>query len=135
MLAVVCAGIAVTLTLHFKREYEHRQWVLKVNDLLTEMRSLPPSGVDKNEWDYLVSWTINLHANTASMTGDITDTERKQKYLVELRERLSSRPSLDTIEWIWHEYTQFTWNGEAYRLKHIPTDLIQNARQQAQRKQ
>ena len=74
-------------------------------------RSRPPE-ISRGQWEFLVCWTNNLHANYGSPHG-IRDIRRADRFADELERRLGQPVSAKTIDWIWDEYMEFT-RGQTY---------------------
>jgi len=84
------------------------------------LASKRPSEIPRAQWEYVVGWTLELHANCASDFTQIS-LEDKEKFARELEIRLNGEIDLATIDWIWDEYSRFARTGQTYSDKYRPT--------------
>lgn len=92
---------------------DHRYWHDRVAaDYEKLTRSRPPE-VTRGQWEFLVGWTMNLHANYGSSQAAIRDQHRAERFVEELESRLQKPASVASIDWIWDEYMTFS-KGQNY---------------------
>lgn len=99
----------------------HREWSDRVRadlGLLVERR---PAEVPPGQWEFLVGWTLNLHANCGTSHTTISDQDHARRFAEALGERLKQPVDGATIDWIWDEYEQFTTGGRHYSEKYRPS--------------
>lgn len=80
-----------------------------------------PAEVPPGQWEFLVGWTLNLHANCGTFRTAISDRDHARRFAEALVERLRQPVDVATIDWIWDEYESFTSGGRSYSEKYRPT--------------
>jgi hypothetical protein len=95
-------------------------WSANVKSELRSLATRRPATVPPGEWEFLVGWTLHLHDNCAFSPRSITNDDLRFAFTEELRNRLQGEISVETIEWIWSQYRQFTRLGPTYHLKYNP---------------
>ncbi len=88
-------------------------------DLETLVHKRPPE-LTRKQWENVVAWTFNAHANCITSERDIprADMDRFSK---QLKQRLAGPVTLDTIDWIWDEIVRITRHGKQYSDNWRPT--------------
>jgi hypothetical protein len=118
-LALICFfGIGAAMWIEFVQPFlSAHHWSRRVDAEIRLLEQRRPADVDPDEWEFIVSWTINLHGNC----GEITDRNRAQAFAEEFERRLLDGVDLATIDWIWDEYGRFSKYGKEYSEKYRPT--------------
>lgn len=98
---------------------DHRRWYDRVRGDILALADKRPPELDQAEWEFVVCWTLQLHANCG--WPDRVDRHAINPFAAELERRLAEPVGLATINWIWDEYCQFSRSGQAYSDKFRPT--------------
>jgi hypothetical protein len=99
----------------------HKEFCDATRAELKTLAEKRPPDVTPRQWDEVVFWTLNLHANCIMSNMRMPRAERA-KFLAELRERLSGPVDLKTIDWIWDEVVRLSPGcGKTYSERHRPT--------------
>ena len=89
----------------------------KIRDHIEQLHGKRPSSIATRQWECLVDWTRNLHANSmlpyGATVSELSDFERR------LDERLSEPVDHTDIEWIWDEFAVVCAGGERYQIQRI----------------
>ena len=130
-LVAVCvlSGAAVAfLFIALKPIHEHRRWYDRVSVDLFSLADKRPPDVPPGQWEFMVSWTINLHGNCGSSHTSV-DPDQMWPFQEELERRLEGPVTVATIDWIWDEYVRITKVGRRYEERYRPTHSpdLQNA--------
>jgi len=99
--------------------HEHFIWYGRVRAALEPLAGKRPADVPPGQWEFMVGWTLNLHANCG--TEQRIDRNERQAFLDELERRLQGPVGVDTIDWIWDEYIRITKGGRHYDENWRPT--------------
>jgi hypothetical protein len=96
------------------------QWSQRVRADYYSLVHNRPADVTPAQWDLLVGWTINLHANCGS--GQLgVDANWRDGFAAELEARLQGSVGVVDIDWIWDQYAQNTKYGREYSESYRPT--------------
>lgn len=120
-------GVAVVLLLltvgwfgYAEAIIAHHHWHQRVRDDLKRLARQPPPDVSEDEWEHMVSWTHNLHAN-CDFTPSSSERAWREPFAVELERRLPGPVTVADIDWIWDEYVAHTKGGQSYSDNWRPT--------------
>jgi len=98
---------------------QHRQLYDDIRQSIDGLRHKRPNGLRREEWAYIVGWTLNAHANCCGARDFITDYDRFASFAAELKRRLDGDVDLQTVDWIWDEFEAFSsvgpWYSETFR--------------------
>jgi hypothetical protein len=99
----------------------HFEFCREVKSELGTLAKKRPAGITREQWQQIVAWTLNAHANTLVATSRIPPDER-ERFVAELRRRLQGPVDLGTIDWIWDEFVRLApgW-GPSYSEQWRPT--------------
>jgi|APCry1669189000_1035189.scaffolds.fasta_scaffold227795_1 hypothetical protein len=100
--------------------HEHLSWFGRVRADLYSLADRRPADVTPGQWEFMVGWTINLHANSAAAKKWV-DGGEIWPFVEELERRLKEPVTVATIDWIWDEYARFTKFGRLYGERYRPT--------------
>ena len=100
--------------------HEHLQWYGRVRADLVALADKRPTDVSPGQWEFMVGWTINLHANSAA-AKEWVDRGETWPFIEELERRLKGPVTVATIDWILDEYARITKGGRLYGERHRPT--------------
>ena len=100
--------------------HEHLQWYGRVRADLVALADKRPTDVSPGQWEFMVGWTINLHANSAA-AKEWVDRGETWPFIEELERRLKGPVTVATIDWIWDEYARITKGGRLYGERYRPT--------------
>ena len=99
---------------------EHRRWHERARAGIRALADKRPADVPLGQWEFMVGWTLNLHANWGT-SHTWVDREQMWPYLDELERRLQGPVGVATIDWIWDEYARITKGGRGYGERYRPT--------------
>ena len=85
----------------------------RIGARLESMTRTKPSGLTPQQWQVMVDWTRNLHAN--SMLPFQTSLAEITAFESRLNNRLDLGCDADAIEWIWDEYATVCDSGRQYQ--------------------
>jgi hypothetical protein len=122
LLAVILIIVVLCLTLWFAfvgPRYSHDRWYDRVRADILTLTHKRPAEVSRQDWESIVCWTVNLHANCGQYRSvEITWRER---FVAELEQRLQGPITVADIEWVWDEYASNTRCGQTYSEEWRPT--------------
>jgi len=99
----------------------HWRWYHRVDsDLKSLVHKRPAGGVTKGQWEYVVGWTGNLHANCGADTWSF-DRKWGEEFAAELERRLAGPITLADVDWIWDEYLHHAHGAKRYNEYYRPT--------------
>src|SRR5689334_17559102 len=114
---LVVAGVAIAGAVVFCARYvehvSHREWYHRVQDDFVGLADKPPPDVSRGQWEFMLNWTIQLHANCAASPAWIERADR-ERFVEEFEQRMRGPVSAATIDWIWYEYARITRYGQEY---------------------
>ena len=99
---------------------EHRNWYRRVRADLYSLADKRPVDVSLGQWEFMVGWTINLHANSAA-ANQWVDRCEIWPFVEELERRLQEPVTVATVDWIWDEYARIITGGRLYGERYRPT--------------
>jgi hypothetical protein len=85
-----------------------------------QLASKRPDDVPRGQWEFLIGWTVNLHANCGADYTQVNEGER-EAFAEELEKKLKGHVDMSTIDWMWDTYETLTKSGKLYSDKHRPT--------------
>jgi hypothetical protein len=91
------------------------RWSGRVSKDIKSLVYKRPPELSKGQWEFIVGWTINMHANCGSIPGKVEPAWRDE-FAAELKRRLQGPISLADIDWIWDEYVRHTTYGQTFRI-------------------
>ena len=84
-----------------------------------------PANVSKNQWSYIIGWTMNGIGNCCSVEGFLNPDEESHERFRTLPDRFEDRlrgeVSLETVDWLWDELEFISKYGERYSDSYRPT--------------
>ena len=120
---IACIVVSGVLFWFIMIEPSHRHLVFCGNvraelELLAKKR---PRHITKKQWEQVVAWTLNGHANCFAPASNMPPVEMA-RFEKELKLRLTkSNVDLETIDWIWDSYVRFGYLGKQYSDNYRPT--------------
>jgi hypothetical protein len=98
----------------------HQEWYKRVRADIYALASKRPADIPPGQWEFVVGWTVNLHANC---NADFTkvDPNKRELFAAELEKKLRGPVDMSMIDWIWDEYERITQLGKSYSDKYRPT--------------
>jgi|SRR5262245_4006302 len=120
VLLVMVAVPPVVWFFAFEPLRSHARWYNRVRDAIRELASRRPPEVSRGQWEFVIGWTLNLHANCGGSAG-AEGREWQEAFVAELKRRLQGPVGLNTIDWIWDEYERATRHGKDYSDRWRPT--------------
>src|SRR4051812_25269510 len=91
----------------------HGKFYRAVGADLESLAKKRPSDVSRKQWESVVAWTLNAHANCFGSHHRIPSDEMA-RFEAELKRRLAEPVDLATIDWIWDEIVRLTPGGQRY---------------------
>lgn len=120
ILLIVVAGLLLLWFCYVEPIRSHHRWYGRIRgDIMKLSRKRPPD-VSKGQWEFIIGWTINLHANCGSIRSAVEPSWR-DRFAEELERRLAGPVTLADIEWVWDEYVRNTTYGPTYSERWRPT--------------
>jgi hypothetical protein len=98
----------------------HNEFCEKVRADFKSLAKKRPPNVSRKQWENVVAWTLNAHANCLTFHRNIPPDEMV-RFEAELKQRLAGPVSLETIDWIWDEIVRLTPGGQRYSDDWRPT--------------
>src|SRR5262249_20106026 len=98
----------------------HRQFRDHVGAEVLSLASKRPPGLNRHEWEGVVAHTLNALGNCFISARNMPTAE-KERFEIELHERMQGQVDLSTIDWIWDEVVRLTPNGKHYSDDWRPT--------------
>ena len=129
VVTIVVVGLTATVGVQFNRSESYRTWFLDTQSKLIAIAERRPESVPPGEWEYLVGWTINLHANTAGPVSSFDHSYRDRLNIVLKKDVLTD----DDIDEIWRIYSLATPTGKKYSDTFSPLRPDDSDRKAAQR--
>jgi hypothetical protein len=104
----------------------HKDFCTATREELETLAKKRPPDFTREQWNNIVGWTINAHGNTVVATwprwGSRIPRTEMDRFLAELRRRLSGPVDLATIDWIWDEFERLAPElGPQYSRRYRPT--------------
>lgn len=98
----------------------HAEFYSDVRGQLQSLAKKRPPNVTPKQWENIVGWTLNAHANCFAHWHQLSQQDMKQ-FEVELRQHLAGPVTLETIDWIWDEIVRLSPLGQSYSDNYRPT--------------
>jgi hypothetical protein len=119
-LLLVFAVVPVLFCANVLEPLPDTTWSQKIHAGIYTLLDKRPPDVPLGEWEFMIGWTINLHANYGHSWYWV-NRERRYHFLREFERRLQAPVDAATIDWIWDEFAQHTKGGQDYSDKYRPT--------------
>lgn len=113
------SGLAIVWFGWMQPIQEHLRWNREVRKDLHALYEKRPSDVSRRQWEHVVGWTLNLHANAGGIHSNV-DPDWRDQFATELRRRLGGPMTIADIDWIWDEYAKHTKIGSDYSDQYRP---------------
>jgi hypothetical protein len=117
LIVVLCLTVWLALIAPL---HTHSRWYWRIRGDIMELVHKRPPELSKGQWEFVVGWTINLHANCGGIYSSV-DPAWPDGFANELERRLAGPITLADIEWIWDEYVTYAKYGQTYSEKWRPT--------------
>jgi hypothetical protein len=129
---VICLAILVVAGVAFWfGVYEpirrHKDFCSATRAELETLAKKRPPDLTREQWNNIVGWTLNGHGNSVvakrpGLGGPRIPRAEMDRFLAELRQRLSGPVDLQTINWIWDEFVRLApESGRHYSERYRPT--------------
>lgn len=129
-LMIVVAAIALILggfDAIFLRPFRvHQRWYGRVEADLESLAHRRPPDVSRQEWGYVVGWTLNAHANCCSHPNFV-DRSQTERFADEFERKLRGRVGMETIDWVWDEFMRFSRIKSYERYRPTSPDRLKAA--------
>ena len=97
-----------------------RELASRVDASLYSLMERRPDGISKGEWEFIIGWTLNGHANCMGGTERV-DLAEYAKFADMLENRSRKHVDLALIDWIWDEIERIGVDGQKYSAEYRPT--------------
>src|SRR5262245_12315162 len=112
-------GIAVWLFL-LEPIQRHGKFSSNVRADLESLAKNRPPNVSRKQWENIVGWSLNAHANCFGYWHELSRDEMN-RFQAELKQRLARPVTLETIDWIWDEFVPLSHVAQWYSDQYRPT--------------
>jgi hypothetical protein len=124
--------VAIVLVIFFRLwtettvRYNHRRWYRQVEAVLDDLEAKCPQNYSKRSWKFMIKWTRNGLRSCCGVPQFITvDNNVRDGFLVHLQEKVYDEPvEIQTIDWIWDQYTIISSYGRDYSAMFRPTKSV-----------
>lgn len=123
-LFVAVAVVACILGLYaafVKPHVEHERLIRRFDVCIEQLTHKRPANLSRNQWSFMVSWTMNARWNCLPVQNYITDKPRFHRFVEELEHQIEGEVSVETVDWIWDEIEAVSVYGTMYSEKYRPT--------------
>ncbi|MSR59577.1 MAG: hypothetical protein EXS05_18365 [Planctomycetaceae bacterium] len=128
VLFYAAAGLTVVFSFWYVnlRPFEiHRRDYHRISDSVESLVYRRPVDVPRNQWSFIIGWTMNGIGNCCGVDGYLNPDEESHKRFLTLPdrfdERLRGEVSLETIDWLWDELEAISKYGPRYSAQWRPT--------------
>jgi hypothetical protein len=98
----------------------------RLRDAVESLANRRPANVTRNEWSYVIGWTLNGIANCCSIPEYLNaDRESHDRFLAlpeRFERKIGSGVGLDAIDWLWDKLEAISKYGERYSANYRPTE-------------
>jgi hypothetical protein len=105
--------------------HNHRRAYDRLSDSVQSLVHRRPAGVSRNEWSYVIGWTMNALGNCCSVEEFLNSDEGSHERFITLPDRFEGRlrgeVSLETVDWLWDELEVISKYGKRYSAQWRPT--------------
>jgi hypothetical protein len=98
----------------------HTRWYDHVRASLASLRLRRSPDVSQKQWQYVVGWTLNAHANCCAIR-EAVDLDAREEFSKQLDQKLAGTVDMGTIDWIWDELEKISRLGSHYSERFRPT--------------
>jgi len=117
----VLSALLAALVYYGYRYQQFLAWRERTDTLLRSLASKRPPDVPRDQWEFVVGWTVNLHANCGTIPDRVA-LDKATIFTDQLAARIGSdQITLNTIDWIWDQYEVFTATAGHYAQLYRPT--------------
>jgi len=97
----------------------------RISQSVRSLEKRRPHTVSRNQWSYVIGWTMNGIGNCCSLDGFLNPDEESHERFRTLpdrfEEQLRGEVSLETIDWLWDELEIISKYGKRYSALYRPT--------------
>jgi hypothetical protein len=123
--AIALIGIVSFWWVILRPMQNHSRAYHRLSDSVESLARRRPPGVSRNQWSYIIGWTMNGIGNCCSVEGFLNrDAESHERFRTlpdRFEERLRGEVTLETIDWLWDELTLISKYGTRYSEQYRPT--------------
>jgi hypothetical protein len=117
IVAIVVLGIAFVVFPQMRHVHNCQRVEADVRALALKR----PADVTRDQWQYMVGWTINDVGNCLA-SPRYADSGKLAQFANELHLRCAGKIDVSTIDWIWDQIAEMSPNyGKPYSDKYRPT--------------
>lgn len=122
-LLLLAFALIVPLLYRWSSFATQSRWNDHAISTLERVKALPPEGIEKPQWDEIVSWTQRAIPNCFFSPDLVTDQNRFAKFRQEFDRKFNGEVSLETLSWVWDKFGEVTKDGERYSNRYRPSEL------------
>jgi hypothetical protein len=104
---------------------EHREAYQRLESAINGLTSRRPRDVTREEWSYIVGWTMNGIGNCCAVREYLHDDsgshQRFVAFVNDLELKVQGDVTIETIYWIWDQFVLVSRHGERYARNYRPT--------------
>jgi hypothetical protein len=115
--ALITVGICtIVFVTWIKPIHDHQRWFFRVEGSIKSLASRRPPGVNHEQWEQAVRWTLHAHRNCCVVREFLKTRERVglQRFADELDLRVRGPVDLKIIDWVWDEIERISKYGKKY---------------------
>ena len=109
VLMIILSAVLAVWILSWNRIFRI-EWDRRIEARIRELPAKRPAEVPLGQWEFMVGWTMNLHANCGAY--DWKHRGRRWQFLEDFERRLQGPVEVATIDWIWDEYVRNAKGGQ-----------------------
>ena len=123
--AVGIVGVVCFWYVALRPIQNHSRTYSRISDSVQSLVHRRPADVSRNQWSYIIGWTMNGIGNCCSVDGFLNPDEQSHERFRTLPDRFEQRlrdeGSLETVDWLWDELESISKYGKRYSEKYRPT--------------
>ena len=123
-LLLFVAVVAAMLSLYavfVRPNVEHKRLVQRFDLCIEQLTQKRPTNVTRQQWSYVIGWTMNARGNCLTVRQWIDDYPRFRRFVEDLERKVEGNVGIETIDWIWDEIEQNSRPGKSYSNTYRPT--------------
>jgi hypothetical protein len=123
--AVGLIGVVSLWYVFLRPVQRHGQAYDRISNSVRSLAHRRPVDVSRNQWSYVIGWTMNGIGNCCSVDEYLNPNEQSRERFRTLpdrfEERLRGDVSLETVDWLWDELEIISKYGAHYSDSYRPT--------------
>jgi len=118
-------GVAGCWYVYVRPMQIHSQSYHRISDSVQSLAHRRPADVSRNQWSFIIGWTMNGIGNCCSVNGFLNPDEQSRERFLSLpdrfEERLRGEVGIETVDWLWDELEIISKYGVRYSQQWRPT--------------